>query len=99
MQNLCGENEFYLLENKNHLHINVFALSLALKQRLWATQKWPMSVRVQAFATQNQSILRTLRILKNERQTYNLKADSLLSYVILKVDGGFLFALMIHLHC
>ena len=27
---------------KNHFHINGFALSLALKQRLEATGKWPI---------------------------------------------------------
>ena len=26
---------------KNHFHVNGFAFSLALKQRLWATRKWP----------------------------------------------------------
>ena len=41
MQTLCCENEFYLYENKNNLHVNGFTLSLALKQRLGATRKWP----------------------------------------------------------
>ena len=35
------ENEFYLHDNKNHFHNNGFARSLALKQRLGATRKWP----------------------------------------------------------
>ena len=35
MQNLYGENELYLRENKNnHFQINGFSLSLGLKQRL-----------------------------------------------------------------
>ena len=39
MQNLSCENDFYLHEHKNeHFHINCFALSLALKQRLGATR-------------------------------------------------------------
>ena len=38
MQNLSCGNDFYLHEHKNeHFHINCFALSLALKQRLGAT--------------------------------------------------------------
>ena len=37
MQNLSCENEFYSHEN----NITGFAHSLALKQRLGATQKWP----------------------------------------------------------
>ena len=33
----------YLLKNKNsYFHINSVTLSLALKQRLGATRKWPM---------------------------------------------------------
>ena len=32
----------YLHENKNHFHIDSFALSLTLKQRLWVTLKWPI---------------------------------------------------------
>ena len=35
------ENEFYLHDNKNHFHNNGFARSLALKQRLGTTRKWP----------------------------------------------------------
>ena len=42
MHYLPRENDFYLLKNKIHFHINGFALSLALKQRLRATGKWPM---------------------------------------------------------
>ena len=40
MQNLSRENEFYLRENikKNNFHINSFAVSLGLKQRLVATR-------------------------------------------------------------
>ena len=34
MQNLLCESEFYLHENKNHFHIDGFAISLALKQSL-----------------------------------------------------------------
>ena len=34
-------HEILLHENKNHFHINGFALSLALKQRLQTTRKWP----------------------------------------------------------
>ena len=37
------ENEFYLHANKNHFHTNGFALRLALKQRLDATEKWPIT--------------------------------------------------------
>ena len=40
MQNLSCKNEFYLRENKS------FALSLALKQRLEATRKWPIVLLV-----------------------------------------------------
>ena len=29
---------------KNHFHINGFTLSLALKQRLWATHEWPILI-------------------------------------------------------
>ena len=29
---------------KNHFHVNGLTLSLALKQRLGATQKWPIEV-------------------------------------------------------
>ena len=29
---------------KNHVHVNGFALSLALKQRLEVTQKWPLII-------------------------------------------------------
>ena len=45
MTNLCCENEFCLHENKNHLHIKDFAISLALKQRLEATRKRPIKRR------------------------------------------------------
>ena len=47
MQNLSGKNGIHLHsldlhENlKNHFHISGFALSLALKQRLRTTWKWP----------------------------------------------------------
>ena len=41
MQNLCCENEIFLHENTNRVHINGFALSLALKQRFEETLKWP----------------------------------------------------------
>ena len=43
-QNLCCENELHSHENKKHSHINGFALCLALKQRLGATQKRPIKV-------------------------------------------------------
>ena len=42
MQNLSRYNEFYLYENKNQFHINGFVLSLALKQTLGGTRKWPI---------------------------------------------------------
>ena len=42
-ENEC-ENEFYLHDNKNHFHNNGFARSLALKQRLGATRRWPILV-------------------------------------------------------
>ena len=42
MQNLSCDNEFYLHENETHFRINGFALSLALKQRLGATWRWPI---------------------------------------------------------
>ena len=44
MQNLCSENEFYLLKIKkiNKFHTNGSTLSLALEHRLEATQKWPI---------------------------------------------------------
>ena len=31
--------------NKNHFHVNGFALSLALKERLGRTRKWPQLLR------------------------------------------------------
>ena len=40
-ENEC-ENEFYLHDNKNHFHDDGFARSLALKQRLGTTRKWPI---------------------------------------------------------
>ena len=41
MQNLCCENEFYLLKSKKkNFRINGFTLSLTLERRLEATQKW-----------------------------------------------------------
>ena len=40
-QNVSCDNEFHLNDNKNNFHINGFALSLALKQKLMATWKWP----------------------------------------------------------
>jgi len=43
MQNLCSENEFYLLKiKKKNFHTNGFTLSLALEHRLEATQKLPI---------------------------------------------------------
>ena len=33
---------FICLTISNHFHVNGFALSLALKQRLEATRKWPI---------------------------------------------------------
>ena len=41
MQNLSSENELDLHETKKHVYINGFAIGLALKQRPWATRKWP----------------------------------------------------------
>ena len=41
VQNVSCDNEFHLNDNKNNFHINGFALSLALKQKLMATWKWP----------------------------------------------------------
>ena len=44
MQSLCCANAFYLYENKKKCYqINGFAVSLALKQRLEATRKWPIA--------------------------------------------------------
>ena len=44
MQNLSCDNEFICIRVKrNHFRINGFALSLALKQRLGATWKWPIA--------------------------------------------------------
>ena len=37
------EIEFHLQANKNHFHTNGFALRHALKQRLDATGKWPIT--------------------------------------------------------
>ena len=51
MQNLFfGENELYLHENKDCFHINGFALSLELKQRLGATRKWPIELLNRVFS-------------------------------------------------
>ena len=45
-QNLCWQNEFHLHDNKkSFFYINSFALSLALKQRLGATRKWPKQTK------------------------------------------------------
>ena len=41
MQDLSCKNEFICMRIKNHFHINGFALSLALKQKLGATRKRP----------------------------------------------------------
>ena len=35
---------FISIRIKKHFHINGFALSLALKQRLGATRKWPVAI-------------------------------------------------------
>ena len=44
---LCAKSkEFYVHENKNDFHLNGFALSLALKQRLKTTRKWPIEASV-----------------------------------------------------
>ena len=46
MQNHSYENEFcmqfHFHANQSHFHKNVFALRLALKQRLKGTRKWPI---------------------------------------------------------
>ena len=42
LQNRSCENEFHLRGNKNHFHINGFALSLALKQKIGETLRWPI---------------------------------------------------------
>ena len=42
LQNRSCENEFYLRGNKNHFHINGFALSFALKQKIGETLRWPI---------------------------------------------------------
>ena len=44
-KNPSCENEFYLNKNKNRFHINGFALSLVLKQRLKATRKCSICFR------------------------------------------------------
>ena len=41
MQDLSCENEFTCMRIKNHFHINGFALSLALEQKLRTTRKRP----------------------------------------------------------
>ena len=38
------KNEFHLHEDKKSFHINGFALTLALEQRLEATQKCPVAI-------------------------------------------------------
>ena len=39
-QKLSCENEYYMQENtKNHFHVNLFALSLILKQKFGATRR------------------------------------------------------------
>ena len=42
MQNLSCYNECHLHENEKQFHINGFVLSLALKQTLGRTRKWPI---------------------------------------------------------
>lgn len=37
-----SKKEFYVHENKTHVHIKGFTLNLVLKQRFDATQKWPI---------------------------------------------------------
>ena len=41
MQELSCDNEFICMRIKNHFHINGFALSLALKQKLGGNSKRP----------------------------------------------------------
>ena len=41
---LSVKMSFISMRIKNHFHISVFALSLALKRRLEVTQKWPVSI-------------------------------------------------------
>ena len=54
MQTLSCENEFYLHENKkSHFHIISFALSLAMKQRLGVTRKWPIRAVVYYLVLRN----------------------------------------------
>ena len=43
----------YLHENKNHFHIDCFALSLALKQRLGVTLKGPIDDNEQSHNLQS----------------------------------------------
>ena len=37
---------FQFRENKNHFDVNGLVLSLALKQRLGATRKWPIRMTI-----------------------------------------------------
>ena len=42
LQNCSRENEFHLNKKKNHFQMNGCALSLALKQKIAATLRWPI---------------------------------------------------------
>ena len=39
---VIGKMSFIRVEIKNHFHMNGFALSLALKQKIGATLRWPI---------------------------------------------------------
>ena len=59
---LC-ENNFYLHENKNHFHINSFALSLNLKQRFRVTWRCPFLTLPSVSRSQAGTHARTHRLI------------------------------------
>ena len=45
MQNFVVKMSFIFMTIKNNFHINGFALSLTLEQRLEATRQWPFTIK------------------------------------------------------
>ena len=72
---------FICMRIKNHFHINGFALSLALKQRLEATWKWPIKADLDGtiFAYDYRARLAYVTIATS-RQIVSCKLDPRHSY-------------------
>ena len=75
MQNYSYENDFDLHENetycRTHFHMNGFALTLVLKQRLKKTRKWPIRAKerdlVQLMKLPQLGVLATSKNNKDEK--------------------------------